>query len=118
MKCRDGRTDGPRMRIERSDGIDRDIEMLTYLKILLFSGFWTTAKNVTDAFARAKLMPIEVKIGETKVFVHFPADDTAKQYHPVIVRVKLPYDPVCPSFGWLVDQFLLPCFYRSTCYQQ
>jgi len=31
------------------------------------SAFWTTAKNVTDAFARAKLMPIAFKIGETKV---------------------------------------------------
>ena len=43
-------------------------------------------------------------------------------FFALLLVVKLPYDPVCPSVGWSVchNFFLgregsLPCFYRSTC---
>ena len=47
----------------------------------LYSAFWTTAKNVTDAFARAKLMPIAFKIGETKVLLSKIDSHVIKNYH-------------------------------------
>ena len=47
----------------------------------LYSAFWTTAKNVTDAFARAKLMPIAFKIGETKVLLSKIDSHVIKKKH-------------------------------------
>ena len=43
----------------------------------------------------------------------------------MLLKVKLPYDPVCPSVGWSVGRLVchtflkgqevsLPCYYRST----